>query len=272
MAGSFHPRHVLLTGAAGAIGGALARILAARHPELRYSLVDSNAAGLAPLCRELGARSRALPCDLADAAALPGLWAQASAGFGDIDLLVNCAGFMEIRSFAATPWELGDKLLQVDLISPLRLMSLAVQSMTADAGTGAAGSGWRGAIVNVSSMAGRVPLRGCSYYGAAKAGLCVASQVAGLELAASGIHVVTVLPGPVASALESRARGQVEPGLVSRYIPTGNPAALARKIAQALATGRRRVIYPAVYRIADRFAGTSGRLAAAFGPEPTNSP
>lgn len=272
-----------MTGAAGAIGGALTRTLWARHPELRFSLVDQDAAGLRALGRELPGRSVALPWDLADPTTLPLLWELAVEQSGAIDLLINCAGFMEIRSFAATPWELGERLLQVDLISPLRLMNLAVAALLGaapaadpspparprDPGRPATVRGW---IVNISSMAGRIPLRGCSYYGAAKAGLATASQVAGWELAAAGIHVLTVLPGPVRSGLESRARAQVAPGLVSRYIPTGDAVVLADRIERALATAKRRLVYPAVYGLADRLVGTSSWLAANLGPAPTDAP
>ena len=272
MARKFQPRHVLLTGAAGAIGGALTRILATRHPALRFSLVDRNAEGLLSLGRELPERSATIAWDLANVASIPALWDKASQQFGPIDLLVNCAGFMEVRSFAATPWELGERLLQVDLISPLRLMNLAVQAMRPASGQGEKAGGGAGWIVNISSMAGRVPLLGCSYYGAAKSGLALASQIAGSELAAAGIHVLTVLPGPVASDLESRARAQVEPSFVSRHIPTGDAVILADRIERALARGRKRLVYPGFYRLADRLVGTSTWVAATLGPLPTDAP
>lgn len=258
----FQPRHALLTGAAGAIGGALARALARRHPDLRITLVDRDAEGLQPLQAERPEQHLALPCDLSAIATLPELWARSTARFGAVDLLINCAGFMEIRSFAATPWELGERLLTVDLVAPLRLMKLAVDGMP--------GSG--GAIVNISSLAGRVPLRGCSYYGAAKSGLALASQIAGLELRARGIRVLTVLPGPVASRLEARARAQVRQGVASRHIPTGDPETLARRIVQALARGRSRLVYPGVYALADRCIGLSSAFTAAFSPPPTDAP
>ena len=54
-----------------------------------------------------------------------------------------------------------------------------------------------GIVVNVASMAGLVPLRGASYYGAAKAGLAMASEIARIELARAACSVVTVYPGPV---------------------------------------------------------------------------
>jgi short-subunit dehydrogenase len=136
-------------------------------------------------------------------------------------------------------------------------------------GRAASPGGW---IVNISSMAGRVPLPGCSYYGAAKSGLAMASQIAAVELAAAGIHVLTVLPGPVRSDLESRARAQVAPGFVSRHIPTGDPGVLADRIERALARGCKRLVYPGFYRLANQLVGTSTWLAANIGPAPTDAP
>jgi short-subunit dehydrogenase len=266
---SFHPRHVLLTGAAGAIGRALVRTLAARHPDLRFTLVDRDEDGLTAVAQTLPDRSAAIPWDLANPATLPALWERTTAGSGAVDLLINCAGFMEIRSFAATSWELGERLLNVDLLTPLRLMQLAVADMAADPSR--APSEPRGWIVNISSMAGRVPLLGCSYYGAAKSGLALASEIIGLELAEKGVHVLTVLPGPVHSELESRARSQVHPGFVSNNIPTGNPEELALAIEQALRLGDSRLVYPGIYRVADLFLGASSAIAAAFSPVPTDT-
>lgn len=258
----FRPRHALITGAAGAIGSALVRTLGKSNPELRLSLVDLRAADLDELLRLHPDRSRAHAWDLSRPDTLAELWQQIRDGLGPVDLLVNCAGFMEIRSFAATSWQLGERLLNVDLLAPLRLMKLAVDDMLQ-------GGGW---IVNISSMAGRVPLRGCSYYGAAKSGLAMASEIAGLELAPLGVHVLTVLPRPVYSKLEARARAQVRSGVASRNIPTGDAATLARRIESALTRGRRRVVYPAIYGVADRFPGLSSRFTSAFSPVPADEP
>lgn len=251
-----------MTGAAGAIGSALAQVLAERHPQLHFTLVDKDAAGLVQLSAELPGRSQALQWDLASSATLPTLWQQAVAGREAVDLLINCAGFMEVRSFASTPWELGERLLHVDLVTPLRLMNLAVIGMPAR-------GGW---IVNISSMAGRVPVRGCAYYGAAKSGLAMASQIAGLELASRSVHVLTVLPGPVRSPLEKRARGQVPDHVAVRSLPTGEPLELAQRIERALAKRRKRLVYPAVYALADAFSGLAGCFTAAVSPKPKDEP
>ncbi len=255
--------HVLITGAAGAIGGALASELAIRHPGVRLSLVDVDADGLAGVAAALPAGVAATQhrWDLARPEALADHWHAAVASHGAVDGLVNCAGIMDVRSIVGMPWDAARRLLDIDLTSPLRLMSLAAPAMVAAGG---------GVIVNVSSMAGRVPLRGCAYYGCAKAGLAMASEIANLELAPQGVHVMTVYPGPVASALERGARAQLPPSLVARLMPTGDPARLALLIARAIERREPRVIYPPLYAVADRVLGVATWVSRRFSPTPAS--
>jgi short-subunit dehydrogenase len=251
--------HALVTGAAGAIGGAIAHELVRRAPGVRLTLVDVDVDRAARLAEELGPGHEALAWDLASPAALAGYWAALVARRGAVDALVNCAGVMEIRSLHATPWEVGERLLAIDLVSPLRLLALAAPAMI-DAGAGL--------VVNVSSMAGVTPLRGCSYYGAAKAGLAMASEIAALELGPRGVHVITVYPGPVRSGLERRARAQATPGLLTRLIPTGDAEPLARRVLDAWEARRTRVFYPALYDLAGRMPGLASRVTRAVSPSP----
>ncbi|MBN8613564.1 MAG: SDR family NAD(P)-dependent oxidoreductase [Deltaproteobacteria bacterium] len=251
--------HAVVTGAAGAIGAAIAKSLVRRDPRVKLTLIDVAEDRARALARSLGPDHEALAWDLAD---VDGLEAQLSALVarrGSIDTLINCAGVMEIRSFAGTPWSIGERLVAIDLLSPLRLMSLVVPEMRARG---------RGTIVNVSSMAGVTPLRGCSYYGAAKAGLAMASEIAHLELAPEGVHVVTVYPGPVRSELERRARAQARPGLVASLLPTGDASALAERVIEACERRRARVFYPALYDVAGRFPAIASRVTRAFSPLP----
>jgi short-subunit dehydrogenase len=251
--------HVLVTGTSGAIGSAIARELRARRPRARLSLVDVGHAASEALARELGGDARAHGCDLARLDALPDLLADAEGAYGPVDGLVNCAGFMEIRQLGSMPWELGERLLRVDLLAPLRLQQACVGAMVER------GAGF---VVNVASMAGRVPIKGCTYYGAAKAGLAMASEIARAELAPRGVHVVTVYPGPVHSALERGARAQVGRSLLARGIPTGNPDELARRILDAVERRRARVVYPDVYQLGFRALGLASRITLGIGPEP----
>jgi short-subunit dehydrogenase len=255
------PRLALVTGAAGAIGGALAHALARRHPGLHLALSDVDAGGLERLAGELPrGRASTWRWDLTDTDGLAARWGELTAAHGEPDVLVNCAGIMELRSLAGTPWSLGRRILDVDLVAPMRLLTLAAPGMVERG---------RGAIVNVSSMAGRVPLRGASFYGAAKAGLAMASEIAHVELARSGVHVVTVYPGPVASALERGARAQLRPSRLARWMPTGDATTIATMVVRALDRREARVVYPPLYAVADRALGVASWVTRRFSPEPS---
>src|SRR5262249_55993956 len=139
-------------------------------------------------------------------------------GCGRVGGVVSWAGFMEVRRVESLPWARAYELLAVDLVAPLRLMQHCAAGMLERG---------RGFVVNVTSMAGRVPLKGCAFYGAAKAGLSMASEIAHAELGRRGVHVLTVYPGPVASALERGARAQYGDTRLAPAIPTGRAESLA---------------------------------------------
>lgn len=251
--------HALITGGAGAIGAAIARLLRKRDPSVRLHLVDVDAGGLERVASSVGGDVGIGRWDLARPESLDTAVHDLTAKYGDVDLLVNCAGFMEVRAIHTIPWELAERLLRVDLESPLRLMSLLAPSMVAAR---------HGAIVNIASMAGVTPLRGCAHYGAAKAGLAMASECAQLDLWPHGVTVVTVLPGPVRSQLESRARSQYVPSLVSKLMAAGDPDVLARLIVDAVDRRRSRVVYPPLYDVASRFPRIASRLSRVLSPAP----
>ncbi len=252
-------KHLLITGATGAIGGAIARAFRRYDVNARLSLVDLEQRKLDATALSLGADAKGFAWDLSNPDALPERLRALEAERGPVDILVNCAGIMEIRSLTATDWPLASRLLEVDLISPLRLMALVSSAMA---------SRRMGAIVNVSSMAGVTPLRGCVYYGAAKAGLAMASEIARLDLEPFGVHVITVYPGPVRSALERRARAQAGNGWVSQLLPTGDPEPLATEIVEAYLRKRARVVFPSFYRLANRFPKLASAITRSLSPTP----
>lgn len=252
--------HVVVTGAAGAIGGALVRAMRAAWPGARFALLDLDAGALRPLADELGNTS-VHTADLRDLAALPRVIGEISA-HRPIDGLVNCAGIMRVQQVATSAWQDAQDLMTVDLLAPLRLQALVLPQMIA---------GGRGLVVNVASMAGKVPLKGCTYYGASKAGLAMASEIARAELAAHGVQVITVYPGPVRSALEQGARDAYGGGgLFGRIAPTGDPAELARRIVAAIEHDEPRVIYPRLYNVGWSATPVASWFALAYGPPPVS--
>lgn len=249
--------HALVTGAAGAIGAAIARALRQRWPGVQLALLDREAP--AALAAELG-RAATHAVDLRDGDALPAALARIVDAGGPLDGLVNCAGVMRVRHVATWDWRDARDLLAVDLLAPLQLQHLVAPGMVARGG---------GAIVNISSIAGKIPLRGCTYYGAAKAGLALASEVARADLAPHGVRVVTVYPGPVRSALEAGARADYGGGgLFGRFAPVGEPAELASLIVRAIDRGEPRVIYPRIYGVGQLANHLAAWFALGYGPPP----
>jgi len=247
------PEHVLVTGAAGAIGGALARAMRTAWPAARLALLDREAKAMQSLAAELGNTSTH-GVDLRALEALPPL----IASLGPLDGLVNCAGIMRVQQVQTWQWEEARDLVTIDLLAPLRLQDLVVRGMVERG---------RGVIVNVASMAGKVPLKGCAYYGASKAGLAMASEIARADLAPHGVRVVTVYPGPVRSALEQGARDAWGGGgLMGRIAPLGDPDELARRIMNAIAHDEPRVIYPRLYSVGWSATNLSSWIALSYGP------
>ncbi len=253
-------QHIVITGAAGAIGSAIARELRGSYPGARLALLDRDHAGMQTLAAGLGNASTH-QVDLCDLHALPALIEEISRTT-PIDGLVNCAGIMRVKGLPSWDWKDASVLMTVDLLAPLRLQDLVVGGMALRG---------NGLIVNIASMAGKVPLKGCAYYGAAKAGLAMASEIARAELADHGIRVVTVYPGPVRSALEQGAReGYGGGGLFGRFAPTGDPAELARRITVAIEKDEPRVIYPRLYGVGWSATNLSSWIALSYGPPPVS--
>ena len=252
------PERVLITGAAGAIGSALARSMRAAWPACELALVDRDASAMAVLAEELG-RATTHGYDLRDVAGLPAFVASIR-GDRPFDGLVNCAGIMIVQQVHTWDWETAQDLLAIDLLAPLRLQDLLVRDMVALG---------RGVIVNVASMAGKVALKGCTYYGAAKAGLSHASEVARADLSPHGIRVVTVYPGPVKSPVEQAGReGWGGGGLAGKVAPVGTASKLAKLIMRAIERDEPRVIYPRLYSFGWSATNVSRWIALSYGPNP----
>lgn len=249
----FAPEHVVVTGGAGAIGSALARVFAEGPGRPRVTVWDVDLDGAEEVADAIG--GDAVRIDLTDLDALPAAFAACE----PVDVFINCAGVMRVRRLEALGWSEARLMLDLDLVAPLRLMQIASRAMIER------GRGW---IVNVTSLAGVLPLRGCSVYGAAKAGLAMASEVARLELLPRGVQVVTVYPGAITSPLEAGARAGYAGSRLAKLLPSGRPEKLAAAVLDACVAGRARVVHPAPLGAVLRAPGAAARLMARFGPDP----
>ena len=182
----FVNRTAVITGASTGIGEATARRFAAEGA--RVVLAARSADALAAIAESIGAdQALAVPTDVTDRDALVALLEWAEQRFGRIDILVNNAGYYGRGRVEDA--ELDDLIRTVDvnLRAPVTLCRLVLPYLRRAGG---------GAIVNVASLAGRVPIAGAAAYCATKFGLRAFSFALAEELAGTGITVSAVSPGP----------------------------------------------------------------------------
>jgi short-subunit dehydrogenase len=247
--------HVVVTGASSGIGEAIAREYLARGD--RVTLVARRRELLERIAAAGADRTHVVCIDLADENATWTWVDEAESALGPMDVLVNNAGVQIVKRAADTAWTDAERLLRLDLHVPLRLTTMALKRMIPR------GSG---TIVDIASVAALAPTPGMFFYNAAKGGLAAASEGLRAEVKRHGIHVVTVYPGPVASALEAAGRAAFEEGPAVRKIPTGSPEVLARLIADAVAKKKPRVVYPRMYGVTRQFPNLTRWALDAFTP------
>lgn len=202
----------LITGGGGMIGQAVARRLAAGG--MRLALADRTAPDA------VGADCRSYAADLADAAQVGVLVDNVLADFGRIDCLVTAAGVTSTGSFESISAEEWDRVHAINL----RGVFLANQAVIAPMRRQAFGR-----IVNIGSVlaknggnprpwidASEQERAGNAAYGAAKAGVHAITLYLAKELAAHGITVNAVAPGPIASPMTTSF-----PEALVRQIPAG---------------------------------------------------
>ncbi len=197
-------RTALITGAGGGIGGAVARAFAAAGADL--SLADIKpVAALAEAMRAQGRRVIDVPTDVTQALQVRALIRDSVKALGKIDILVNVAGtlsFGSAESLAEAEWE---RVLAVNLKGTFLCCQAVIGCMRAQK---------YGRIINIGSILGKNGGNARPWmdsteqsqaanvaYGVSKAGVHAMTMFLARELAADGITVNAVAPGPVASAM-----------------------------------------------------------------------
>lgn len=193
--------HLVLTGASGGIGRALAVTLATHG--YRLSLQGRDAAKLADTCAAVRAVAPpqqlvgATAFDLTDSPALLQFCQQAEA-LCPVDGLVNCAGANLSRTPAATPdWPALEQMLALNFRVPLLLQEALLPGMLARS---------HGTILQVLSTCVSYANPGVAAYSASKSALESYSKVLRRELQDSGVRVLHLIPGGVDTAFRPQPR------------------------------------------------------------------
>ena len=181
----------LITGASAGIGREFARQLAGRAGSV--VLVARRRERLEQLGNELTKSNPNLnvhvyDVDLADKAQVDALIDSLARDKIDIDLLINNAGLGDSGPFATSDPERIDQIIQVNMSALTLLTRKLLPSMIARK---------RGAILNVSSSAGFLPIPGFAIYAASKAYVTSFSEAIFSELRGTGVSVCALCPGPV---------------------------------------------------------------------------
>lgn len=245
-------RVALVTGASSGIGRATAIALARRGA--RVLVHGRDAERTTDVARRVD--GTALLGDLDEPHAADDLAVRAGEVHGRVDLLVANAGIGLSAPFTSMDPTDIDRLLAVDLASPIRLARAVLPGMV-ERGTGR--------LVLVSSVAGRTGVAGEAVYAAAKAGLDVFAESVRLELSGTGVGVTTIVPGVVDTPFFS-TRGRHPVRRVPRAVGADR---VAEVVADAIVHDRAEVWVPRWLRVAPLVRGlTPGAyrvLAARFG-------
>jgi short-subunit dehydrogenase len=233
----------LVTGASSGIGEAIALELARRGHQL--VLVARRTDRLHALAGSVSQKAHVLAADLsrpAERAALPGRVAELGL---KPDILVNNAGLSVGASIVKSTPEQQLNLVEVDVAAVVDLCSRFLPGMV-ERGCGA--------VLNVSSLAGFLPVPGQAAYGAAKA--FVLSYTEGLrnELRGTGVTATALCPGPVATGFDDAAGfGVGERAAILPSFMWKSADEVARAGVRGLAADKGHVV-----------PGGANRLAAAF--------
>ncbi len=183
-------KRALVTGASGAIGGAIARALHGAGASVALS--GTREPALKSLADELGDRASVVVADLSDAAAVDGLVSNVTEALGGIDILVNNAGLTRDNLAMRMKDEEWQTVLDVNLTAAFRLSRASLRPMMKQR--------W-GRIVGITSIVGVTGNPGQANYAAAKAGMIGMSKALAQEVASRGITVNCVAPGFVESPM-----------------------------------------------------------------------
>lgn len=197
-------RVLLLTGAAGGIGTAIAE--AFRQAGARLVLADRTApATLAHALDPSGADVIAAACDVTDSAAVDALIAAAMARFGRIDIVVPGAGIYPDATLAAMTDEAWRTCLAVNLDGTMAVCRAAVPHM-----------GEGGAIVTLASIAGHRGSADHAHYAAAKGAVLAFTRSLATELSPRGIRANAVSPGLIDTPMIAAMMAERGPALVAQ--------------------------------------------------------
>lgn len=181
----FADKVVFVTGAGQGMGRAIVQHFGAAGAKVVAADINAEAATAA--VAGFGGNGFALACNVADPASVKAAFAAVAERFGRVDAVINSAGVGSVDAFLDTPDDNWTRVIGVNLTGTFLCCREGARLMQQ--------CGVKGTIINVSST-GAISGEGPSHYCASKAGVMGLTRSIARELAASGIRVYTIVPGP----------------------------------------------------------------------------
>jgi NAD(P)-dependent dehydrogenase (short-subunit alcohol dehydrogenase family) len=230
---------VAITGGAQGIGKAAAELFAARGAQV--AIGDLNLDLAQRTAEEIG--GLAVHLDVRDADSMNAFVAAAESAHGPLDVFVNNAGLMPNGGFLDLDPATDRLQFDVNVFGVINGMRAALPGMVERG---------HGHVINVASLAGKVPVKGLAVYNGTKFAVVGLTAATRLEFEPAGVSISAILPSAVDTALAS--------GLDMRPIPKVKPQAIADAIVDSVTNRRAEIAVP----------GYVGLLAdaASLTPEP----
>jgi len=219
-------RTAIVTGTSRGVGVYIAKALAIKG--MNVVLAARNTTDLNRVAKEIkaaGGRAVAVPTDLTDRNGLKTLVSTAEAEFGTIDVLVNNAAIDSVQFFQQESPDVIEQLLAVNLTAPIVLTRFVLPGMLMRR---------RGHIVNIASLAAKLPFPSDVMYATSKAGLAHFTSSLRAECQGTGVSASVILAGQFTdigvSAQALKETGVRKP----KSVPTSPPETAGQAVIQAL--------------------------------------
>jgi 2-hydroxycyclohexanecarboxyl-CoA dehydrogenase len=201
-------RRILITGAASGMGRSFAGLAAADGAHV--GLLDMNGDGLAETVASLtgDGTHASVAVDLSDWPATEAAVGELRTALGGFDAICNIAGWDAPGKFWEQPYDMWQRLIDVNLWSCLHVCRATVPDLVEQES---------GTIVNVASDAGRVGSKGETVYAAAKGGIMAFTKSAARELAPFKVTVNCICPGPTWTPLLEQEQAD-NPKLIEKLV------------------------------------------------------
>ncbi|MDO4908772.1 MAG: mycolate reductase [Corynebacterium sp.] len=222
----------LVTGASQGIGRAMARDLAQLSHNLilvarRKEVLDELASELET---KFGVSVEVMPCDLADADARAALIEEIKDR--EINIIINSAGIASFGPFMDQSWDYETKQFSLNATAVFELTRAVLPGMIARG---------EGAVCNVGSAAGNMPIPNNATYVLTKAGVNAFTEALHYELKPLGVHCTLLAPGPVREAVIPDEEKTIVDKVVPDWLWTTYESC-SRETLEAMSANRRRVV------------------------------